>query len=100
MELPELPKPESYMFQHEETGQAMFVDAQQVEWGFEKNNPRLHKVSQAFTASQMLAYAEEAVLREREACAKLVEDYDTHGDHTQCWQDNFAAAIRNRKETT
>ena len=35
---------EGYFFQHEETGQVMHVDAQQVEWGFEKNNPRLIKM--------------------------------------------------------
>jgi hypothetical protein len=29
-----------YMFQNGETGVSLFVDLQQVEWGFEKNNPR------------------------------------------------------------
>ena len=33
-----------YLFQHEETGNVMSVDAQQVDWGFEANNPRLHRV--------------------------------------------------------
>lgn len=33
-----------YFFQHEETGNVMSVDAQQVDWGFEANNPRLHRV--------------------------------------------------------
>jgi hypothetical protein len=37
-------KPVAWMFQHEETGITSTVDAQQVEWGFEKNNPRLQKV--------------------------------------------------------
>lgn len=36
-----MPEPDAYIFQHEETGQIHEVDAQQVEWGFEKNNPRL-----------------------------------------------------------
>ena len=53
--MPELPEPEAYIFQHEETGNTMFVDRQQVEWGFEKNNPRLQKVGKAFTADQMRA---------------------------------------------
>lgn len=48
-----LPEPDSYLFQHEDTGQTMFVDAQQVEWGFEANNPRLHKVSGVYTEQQV-----------------------------------------------
>ena len=48
-----LPEPDSYLFQHEDTGQTMFVDAQQVEWGFEANNPRLHKVSGLYTEQQV-----------------------------------------------
>jgi hypothetical protein len=35
------PEPEAFMYQHEETGLIGFVDIQQIEWGFEKNNPRL-----------------------------------------------------------
>ena len=48
-----LPEPEAYLFQHEETGQTMFVDAQQVEWGFEANNPRLQKISGVYTEEQV-----------------------------------------------
>lgn len=48
-----LPEPDSYLFQHEDTGQTMFVDAQQVEWGFEANNQRLHKVSGVYTEQQV-----------------------------------------------
>lgn len=51
---PELPEPDSYIFQHEETGLTQFVDAQQVEWGFEKNNPRWKKVGEAYTKSQVI----------------------------------------------
>jgi hypothetical protein len=36
-----LPEPVAYMFQHEETGVTGFVEVQQVEWGFQENNPRL-----------------------------------------------------------
>lgn len=60
-ELPPLPEPDSFLFQHDETGNTMFVDAQQVEWGFEKNNPRLHKIGGAFTERQMHAYARAAL---------------------------------------
>lgn len=37
-------KPVAWMFQHEETGVISIVDTQQVEWGFEKNNPRWLKI--------------------------------------------------------
>lgn len=37
-------KPIGWVFQHEETGQTEIVDIQQVEWGFEKNNPRMQKI--------------------------------------------------------
>ena len=37
-------KPVAWMYQHEETGTIDIVDVQQVEWGFEKNNPRFLKV--------------------------------------------------------
>ena len=60
MNLPPLPEPDSYLFQHDETGQTMFVDSQQVEWGFEKNNPRLHKIGGAFTEKQFQEFARQA----------------------------------------
>ena len=43
-------EPVAWMFQHEETGRTMCVDAQQVEWGFEKGNPRLKKIAPLYTA--------------------------------------------------
>lgn len=49
----ELPEPEAYLFQHEDTGQTMFVEAQQVEWGFEANNPRLQKIAGVYTEQQV-----------------------------------------------
>ena len=36
--------PVAWMFQHDETGKITYVDHQQVEWGFEKNNPRWQKI--------------------------------------------------------
>ena len=45
-------EPVVWMFQHEETGRIMYVDAQQIEWGFEKNNPRLIKVRPAYLHPQ------------------------------------------------
>jgi hypothetical protein len=49
------PEPEAFMYQHEETGVIGFVDLQQVEWGFEKNNPRLHLICPLFRAPPELA---------------------------------------------
>ena len=57
-EYPPLPTPDSYLFQHEETGATQYVDSQQVEWGFEKNNPRLQRIGGAFTEAQMRAYVD------------------------------------------
>ena len=57
-EYPSLPDPDSYLFQHEETGLTQYVEAQQVEWGFEKNNPRWKKCEGVFSESQMHAYFE------------------------------------------
>jgi len=45
-------EPVAWMFQHEETGRTMCVDAQQLEWGFEKGNPRLKKIDPLYTAPQ------------------------------------------------
>jgi hypothetical protein len=42
-------EPVAWLFQHEETGLTECVDAQQVEWGFEKNNPRWQKVAPLYT---------------------------------------------------
>lgn len=57
-EYPPLPTPDSYLFQHEETGVTQYVDSQQVEWGFENNNPRLQRIGGAFTEAQMRAYVD------------------------------------------
>ncbi len=42
-------EPFEYLFQHEETGLTTVVDVQQVEWGFEKNNPRHQKIGPVYT---------------------------------------------------
>lgn len=48
-------EPVGYFFQNEETGQMMSVDVQQVEWGFEKNNPRLINCGKLYAEHQVLA---------------------------------------------
>jgi hypothetical protein len=42
-------EPIGYLFQHDETGLTTVVDVQQVEWGFEKNNPRHQKIGPVYT---------------------------------------------------
>ncbi len=49
-EQPAQQEPVAWMFQHEETGRMMCVDAQQVEWGLEKFNPRLKKIAPLYTS--------------------------------------------------
>jgi hypothetical protein len=44
------PEPVAWMFQNEETGLIECIDTQQVEWGFEKNNPRWQKIAPLYTA--------------------------------------------------
>ena len=46
---PTVQEPIGYLFQHEETGLTTVVDVQQVEWGFEKNNPRHQKIGPVYT---------------------------------------------------
>lgn len=60
-QLPPLPEPTDYQFQHEDTGQISTVDGQQVEWGFEKNNPRWQRIGGSYSEAQMRAYAELAI---------------------------------------
>ena len=42
-------EPVAWLFQNEETGLTECVDTQQVEWGFEKNNPRWQKIAPLYT---------------------------------------------------
>lgn len=44
-------KPYAWVYQHEETGRATCVLAQQVEWGWEENNPRWIKGLALYTAT-------------------------------------------------
>ena len=43
-------EPVAWLFQHEEIGLTDCIDTQQVEWGFEKNNPRWQKIAPLYTA--------------------------------------------------
>lgn len=66
-----MPEPDAYIFQHEETGQIHEIDAQQVEWGFEKNNPRLKLIGSLYSSEKMEAYAEARVREALEEAAKV-----------------------------
>ncbi len=50
-------EPVAWMFQHEETGRTMCVDAQQLKWGFEKGNPRLKKIAPLYTTPPQRTWA-------------------------------------------
>lgn len=78
-----MPEPDSYMFQHEETGLVDFVDRQQVEWGYEKNNPRWQRIGGAFTEEQMKAYAQAVRDEALEQAAKRAESM--HHDSAPHW---------------
>jgi len=43
-------EPVAVMYQHDETGRTTCVDLQQVEWGWEKNNPGWTRVQNLITA--------------------------------------------------
>jgi hypothetical protein len=79
-------EPVAWMFQHEETGRTMCVDAQQLEWGFEKNNPRLKKIAPLYTTPPQRKWVgltdEEIVL--------IVADCAASHQHTDI---HFARAI-------
>jgi hypothetical protein len=84
-------EPIGYLFQHEETGLTTVVDVQQVEWGFEKNNPRHQKIGPVYTTppaaqrpdvDSMIALAradERARLQPKKIKAVQKDDY-CHGD--------------------
>lgn len=45
-------EPVAWEFQHEDTGLTMYECPQQVEWGFEKNNPRWKKIGPVYRRPQ------------------------------------------------
>jgi len=108
---PPVPEPEAegepvaWLFQHEETGLTQCVDHQQVEWGFEKNNPRLQKICPLYTRPS--SEAEIADLRAkleqmRQALETLVERAHNFGtfsidndevDPLNEWDDTVVPAL-------
>lgn len=45
-------KPETWLFQHEDTGAIHYIDNWQVENGFEENNLRLQKIAPMYRISK------------------------------------------------
>jgi len=91
--------PVAWMFQHEDTGRITCVEAQQVEWGFEKSNPRLQKIAPLFTTPPSVEAAIEAT---KEKAAKVCEEHESlvieeDGSAWPCDQFHCAAAIRSMK---
>ena len=69
-----------YFFQHEETGLVQCVDAQQVEWGFEANNPRLVNMGAVVSLTDAKSLATDLRLelnaKRLKLCAALKERND------------------------
>lgn len=58
------------------------------------------EVEPLYTRATLDAAIAEAVAKERERCARLVETQDTYGDRVEGWFDMLAAAIRTAQERT
>ena len=54
------------MYQNEETGTKQFIDQQQINWGFEKNNPRHIKCEVVFD--------QEDLIKERDKYKEALEE--------------------------
>ena len=83
-------EPIGYLFQHEETGLTMVVDVQQVEWGFEKNNPRHQKIGPVYTTPP--AAQRQWVGLTDEEVNKIVEAHTTDDHGYDIWCDGRSAA--------
>jgi len=85
-------EPIGYLFQHEETGLTTVVDVQQVEWGFEKNNPRHQKIGPVYTTPP----AQRKSLDAGEVSRIWKQHTDPDGSHHNPYDDDglaFARAI-------
>jgi hypothetical protein len=69
---PAVQEPIGYLFQHEETGLTMVVDVQQVEWGFEKNNPRHQKIGPVYTTPPAAPVQEPVALRPEDVTVEVL----------------------------
>jgi hypothetical protein len=69
-------EPYGYAYQHEDTGLQQVVDIQQVEWGFEKNNPRWERIGPVYFHPPSVAAAETEIARLEKLNAELHKELD------------------------
>ena len=84
-------EPIGFLFQHEETGLTEVVDIQQVEWDFEKNNPRWKKISPVYTTAPAAQINQQMI--------KALEDIAATG-YSNIDRDKARAALAAVKEHT
>jgi hypothetical protein len=89
-------EPYGYAFQHEDTGLQQVVDIQQVEWGFEKNNPRWERIGPVYFHPPALVVAPSTVSQQEvrkalEPFANAANAYDPleGDDHLEAWASKF-----------
>jgi len=87
MEPAPVQEPVGYLFQHEETGLTTVVDVQQVEWGFEKNNPRHQKIGPVYTTPPAA----------QPAVPDAITDRSESPEYIQGWNDCRAEMLRGMK---
>jgi hypothetical protein len=85
---PAVQEPIGYLFQHEETGLTTVVDVQQVEWGFEKNNPRHQKIGPVYTTPPAQPAVPDAIHH---------TDLSEHPQYIEGWNDCRAEMLKGMK---
>ena len=89
-------EPVAWMFQHEETGRTVCIDAQQLGWGFEKGNPRLKKIAPLYTTLPQQRTWVGLTDEERDAIFELhhtrLGGWDYSGDKAMYYE-HFEAAV-------
>ena len=87
--------PVAWMFQHEETGQTVCIDAQQLGWGFEKGNPRLKKIAPLYTTPPQRTWVG---VSEEEKIQFMVDYYSSNWDTKTliAVMDNYEAKLKEK----